>query len=150
MKSWNGPHSPVFKKHKNGVAMTAGTVTYFIPWPMWEWIKMAMSNDQFEGPTLAAWDDPPSDDTLHDSLSRLEEASSEEVEGRHEGVQSRRSMRSGTMQERRDGIEMGSGIIERNRPYLRALRNEGRADHGDEADCPHAGGGSGPDNCDCR
>lgn len=158
MKSWG---RPIFRRYENGVSVTVEKVTYMIPWMVWKWIVMAMNipgtdipkDDKLEDANISSWSDCPNDPQGHNTRDGIHceacEASSQEAEGRHEGVQGGRPVRSGSMQERRDTIEMGSGVIQRNSGYLRDVREEGRTDHDDEADSESAAYGHHPAYCDC-
>jgi hypothetical protein len=49
------------------VTITTQSVIYFIPWTLWEWIKVAMGSEQQAGGGTG-WYDPPSDDAAHAAL----------------------------------------------------------------------------------
>lgn len=130
MKSWLDHDAPKFRRHKSGVTITTPFVTHFIPWSVWDWIKLAMGDEQ-QVPSSSGWNDPPSDDALTPTgeqtareawaspedaaildahiaaAARREEARAEESQRRHEGVQEREPVRFGTMQRGRLFERMG-------------------------------------------
>lgn len=103
MKSWKDPDAPRFQRHKSGVTVWTKEVAHFIPWEMWEWIKLAMGDEQQA--RQIPWNDPAEGDAtgVLDDVLYGPKARGQEVEGRHEGVQERDAVRRWTVQ---------SGIID--------------------------------------
>lgn len=129
--------------------MTTQSVMYFIPWEVWEWIKLAMDDEQAR--PVSGFNDPESDDSAlaHAQFGSIltDKVRAQADEGRHEGVQERDALRDGAVQERRgpESVRAGGDIfgIDKAISDMYSMRehgayaSEGRGRHTPSNDCPH-------------